>query len=163
MNKDTLNVMNNYIDSFNFDPNAKHEFIEFLKFMTLLEKNDLKTYNIAKSKFSIEKYLISTILASSAIFLLIRYRLKGQFSLSFIYSGIPLYVFYITKYYKEKQLNSIVYSLSSKYQEKLFKFNKTNNIFDLNKDFLEYDPTEINTHEFQLLQHQLREARNRHI
>jgi hypothetical protein len=163
MNKDTLNVMNNYVDSFNLDSNAKHEFIEYLKFMALLEKNDLKKYNIAKSQFRIEKYLISTLLTSSAIFLLIRYRLKGQFSMSFIYSGIPLYAFYIIKYYKEKQINSVVNSLSSKYQEKLFMFNKTNNIFDLNKDFLEYDPTEINTHEFQQLQHQLREARDRNI
>lgn len=163
MNKDTLITMNNFIDSFSLDPSAKNEFLEYLKFMTLLEKRDLKEYDTVKSKFKIENYLLATLLSSSSIFLILRFRLKAQLSISFIYCGLPLYVFYIIKYYKEKQINSVVNSLSNKYQERVIKFNKTNNIFDINKDFLDYDPNEIYTYELKLLQHQLRETRDKYI
>lgn len=136
MDKETLELINTFIDK-----NAKPLYLlSTLRNLSLLEIKDLK--NLDKINKTSKKYLVSLLVVTGlSVFAYIKMKnllVFSRMSCLFI-CFIPislLNINYSYILYKDRNRLSL---MNKKYTERIFNFNRTLNVLDVNPDFMKID------------------------
>ena len=150
MDKESLELLNRLAD----DNSSKYSLIFFLKTLSLLEKKDLATVN----KISIEgrnslKIYILLIGFGGLSYYVLRKKLLFSFMNSLLFSFSPVIGYSLVTIFTNYNNKIKLDNLLSKYRGRVFHFNKTLNVIDINPDFLDLDDKEFSNLNMLKLKH----------
>lgn len=158
MDKDTFLTLNSFIDIPNKSKINQLSMINFLNTNSLLELKDKHYFESSKAKnfnlaLSITSFNILFGVITKKIF-------KFPYRVIYVYLVPFTYISFMYLGYSTFSIYKNIYNFDIKYTERIRKFNSTNNIFDINPDFMYYKEEEITSVEMLRLYKLLRKEMN---